>query len=175
MKGYEYKSWTILCIIWFSKYFIFLICLMHKMHLNNKKIKKKKRICESCPSRGLVRATKWSSSQLLVTLAPGNLMSSFDPYGPCTNVVCIHTCRQTLAHTQINTSFKKWWGASKMAMVVWIGMPHTLTCSNAWYIRTGTIRTCDLAGRGVALLKEVCHCGGRLWGLLCSSYARYDT
>jgi hypothetical protein len=33
---------------------------------------------------------------------------------------------------------------------------------NAWPIGSGTILKCDLVGVGVALLEEVCHCGGRL-------------
>jgi hypothetical protein len=35
------KVEQILRIIWVSKYSVLLICLMYKMHLNNKKIKKK--------------------------------------------------------------------------------------------------------------------------------------
>jgi hypothetical protein len=31
-------------------------------------------------------------------------------------------------------------------------------------IGSGTIRRCGLDGAGVALLEEVCHCGGGLWG-----------
>ena len=43
-----------LCIIWFSKYSILLIYLMYKMHLNNKKIKKKKKGVRSS-SRWMLR------------------------------------------------------------------------------------------------------------------------
>jgi hypothetical protein len=39
--------------------------------------------------------------------------------------------------------------------------PHRLMCLNAWLIWSGTIRTCDLVGVGVALLEKVCHCGSR--------------
>ena len=28
---------------------------------------------------------------------------------------------------------------------------------------------CGFVGVGVALLEEMCHCGGRIWGLLCSA------
>ena len=31
-----------------------------------------------------------------------------------------------------------------------------------WPMGGGTIKRCGLVGIGVALLKEVCHCGGRL-------------
>jgi hypothetical protein len=40
--------------------------------------------------------------------------------------------------------------------------PQTLMCLNACHIGHGTIRSCGLMGVGVALLEEVCHCGGRL-------------
>jgi hypothetical protein len=36
----------------------------------------------------------------------------------------------------------------------------------AWSMGSGTIRKCGLAGIGVALLEKVCHCVGRLEGLL---------
>ena len=32
-----------------------------------------------------------------------------------------------------------------------------------------------LGGRGMTLLEEVCHCGGGLWGLICSSCAQCGT
>ena len=37
-----------------------------------------------------------------------------------------------------------------------------------WAIGNDTIRRC-VVGVGVTLLEEVCHCGGRLWGLRSSS------
>ena len=48
-----------------------------------------------------------------------------------------------------------------------IGMvPHRLMCLNAcWPIGSGTIKSCGHIG-------EVCHCGGRLGGLLRSTYAQ---
>lgn len=33
---------------------------------------------------------------------------------------------------------------------------------NPWFIGIGTVGRCDLTEVGVAFLKEVCHCGGRL-------------
>lgn len=33
---------------------------------------------------------------------------------------------------------------------------------NAWHIESSTIKRCGLVGVGVALWKEVCHCGGGL-------------
>ena len=42
-------------------------------------------------------------------------------------------------------------------------------------IGSGSTRRHDFVGVGVVLLEEVCHCGGRLWGLLCSSYAQCGT
>ena len=53
--------------------------------------------------------------------------------------------------------------------------PHRLVCLIAWPIGSGTIRRCGLIRVGVALFKEVYHCGGGLWGLRCTSYAQYDT
>ena len=44
--------------------------------------------------------------------------------------------------------------------------PHKLMCSNAWLVGSGTIRRCGLVGVGVPLLEEICHCGGRLQGLI---------
>jgi hypothetical protein len=38
--------------------------------------------------------------------------------------------------------------------------PHRLKCLNSWPTGNGTIRRCGLGGVGVALLEEVCHCGG---------------
>jgi hypothetical protein len=38
---------------------------------------------------------------------------------------------------------------------------------------TGTIRRCGLVKVGVALLEEVCHCGGGFWGLICLSCAQH--
>lgn len=35
---------------------------------------------------------------------------------------------------------------------------------------SGTIRRCGLVEVGVVLSEEVCHCGGRHWGLLCPRY-----
>jgi len=35
-------------------------------------------------------------------------------------------------------------------------------CVSGWPIQSGTIRRCGQVGVGVALLKEVCHCGGEL-------------
>ena len=40
---------------------------------------------------------------------------------------------------------------------------------------SGTVSRYDLVGVGVALLEEVCHCGGELWGLIGSSYVQCDT
>jgi hypothetical protein len=45
----------------------------------------------------------------------------------------------------------------------------------AWPIGSGTIRRCGLVAVGVVLLEEVCHCGGELWDLLCSSYTQCGT
>lgn len=42
--------------------------------------------------------------------------------------------------------------------------PHKLMCLNVWSIGSGTIRRCSLAGIGMALLEEVWHCGGGIWG-----------
>jgi hypothetical protein len=42
--------------------------------------------------------------------------------------------------------------------------PYRLMSMNAWP------QGVALLG-GVALLEEVCHCGGGLWGYICSSYA----
>lgn len=39
---------------------------------------------------------------------------------------------------------------------------HRVMCSNVWLIQSDTIRRCGIAGVGLALLKEVCHCGGEL-------------
>jgi hypothetical protein len=39
---------------------------------------------------------------------------------------------------------------------------YRLMCFNAWPIGNGTIRRSGLVGVGVALLKKVCHCWGRL-------------
>ena len=39
---------------------------------------------------------------------------------------------------------------------------HRLMCVNAWPMGSGTIRRCGFVGVCVALLEEVCHCGGRL-------------
>ena len=39
---------------------------------------------------------------------------------------------------------------------------HRLMCFNVWPIGGGTIRRYGLVGVGVALLEEVCHCGGGL-------------
>ena len=44
---------------------------------------------------------------------------------------------------------------------LWFG-PHRLKCLNAWSIGSCTIRRCGCGGIGVALVEEVCHCGGRL-------------
>jgi hypothetical protein len=35
----------------------------------------------------------------------------------------------------------------------------------AWPIGSSTIRRCGHVGIGVALMEEVCHCGGGLWSL----------
>jgi hypothetical protein len=40
--------------------------------------------------------------------------------------------------------------------------PDRLMCLIAWHIGNGTIRRYDFEGVGVALLKELCHCGGGL-------------
>ena len=50
-------------------------------------------------------------------------------------------------------------------------MDHRLICLNDWPIESGTIRRCVLVGVGVAL-KKMCHCGGRLRGLI---YAQWDS
>ena len=49
---------------------------------------------------------------------------------------------------------------------------HRLIYLSAWPIGSGTTRRCGSVGVGVALLEEVCHCGGGPWGLLCSSYTQ---
>jgi hypothetical protein len=40
--------------------------------------------------------------------------------------------------------------------------PYRLMCLNAWLIGSGAIKICGLVRAGMALLEEVCHCGGRL-------------
>jgi hypothetical protein len=42
-------------------------------------------------------------------------------------------------------------------------------------VGSGTVRSCDLVGVGVASLEEVCHCGGGLSGLKSPSYAQCET
>ena len=46
--------------------------------------------------------------------------------------------------------------------------PHRLICLNAWPIGSGAVRRCDLVGKAMALMMEVCHCGGRPGSLICS-------
>jgi hypothetical protein len=42
-----------------------------------------------------------------------------------------------------------------------IELAPTGSCVNTWPIGNGTTRRCGLVGVVVALLEEVCHCGGR--------------
>ena len=42
-------------------------------------------------------------------------------------------------------------------------------------IASDTLRGCGFIRGGMALLEEMCHCGGGLWGLICSSYAQCGT
>ena len=45
--------------------------------------------------------------------------------------------------------------------------PQRLLCLNAWPIGSDTVSQYKLVVVGVALLEEVCHCGGRGLGLIC--------
>jgi hypothetical protein len=53
-----------------------------------------------------------------------------------------------------------------------VALGTSLRCSCLWCFEyawpkgSGIIRRCGLVGIGVALIEEVCHCAGRLWGLL---------
>lgn len=43
----------------------------------------------------------------------------------------------------------------------------------AWSIRSSIIRRFGIVTVGMALLEEMCHCGGGFWGFLVSSFAQY--
>jgi hypothetical protein len=46
---------------------------------------------------------------------------------------------------------------------------HRLICLDPWSRESGTLREYGIVGVVVTLLEKVCHCVGRLQGLVCSA------
>lgn len=77
--------------------------------------------------------------------------------------ICMHTHANIVRYTFLGTTLL----LVTMCDSLNRNGPYRLVCVNAWHIGSSTIRRSSLIGVSMALLDDVCHCGGEIWVLIC--------